>query len=343
VEGAIAAAVHPDRILRELAELWVELGRGKGAQAGVLRACAMTLIVVDEDGPHVPAVRETLARLMRDHPSRLIAILVSPAPETALAARVFAECWLPFGKREQICCEQIEISAAETALADLPPVVGPLAAPDLPVFLWVRSPRLFGNPETARLSPGATKLLLDSSVAPDPARALAELVAQRRAGQRLADLAWTRLTRWRELIAQIFENPGYAGCIPHMAGAALELSGPAPPAQAFYLAAWIAACVRDAGGNVTCRFEPGPAGGAPGVSGVRLEFAGASARDVSIRMGAPGTAEIRVDGLENRTVFEAPNEYSLLREELSIGGPDPVWERIAGDAAKLARGSELLN
>ena len=40
-------------------------------------------------------------------------------PSAALAARVFAQCWMPFGHRQQICCEQIEITASDASLPDL--------------------------------------------------------------------------------------------------------------------------------------------------------------------------------------------------------------------------------
>ena len=45
-----------------------------------------------------------------------------------MEARVFAQCWMPFGKRQQICCEQIEITASETSLAD--------AASLIELFRW---------------------------------------------------------------------------------------------------------------------------------------------------------------------------------------------------------------
>jgi len=38
------------------------------------------------------------------------------------------------------------ITASDAALADLPSVVLPLAAPDLPVIVWSRSARLFEMP-----------------------------------------------------------------------------------------------------------------------------------------------------------------------------------------------------
>ncbi len=42
----MSATVAPDGILKELAELWTQ--EGKQGDAGVLRACSMTLLVVAE-------------------------------------------------------------------------------------------------------------------------------------------------------------------------------------------------------------------------------------------------------------------------------------------------------
>src|SRR4051812_26404224 len=104
----MSATIQPDRILRELSELWVGFGKQDGDQStGVLRACAMTLIVVADAKEDAAAVGETLALLMRDHPSRAIVVRVVEQYKPELEARVFAQCWMPLGHRRQICCEQI--------------------------------------------------------------------------------------------------------------------------------------------------------------------------------------------------------------------------------------------
>ena len=54
------AAVRPERLLKDLRNLWVDLG--KDEPAGVLRACAMTLIVVVEEERDAQEFGET-ARL----------------------------------------------------------------------------------------------------------------------------------------------------------------------------------------------------------------------------------------------------------------------------------------
>jgi len=142
----MASTLQPGRILSELSNLWVSLGAQHGDEsAGVLRACAMTLIVLAEADEDANTVGETLAALMRDHPSRAVVVRVSNSEAPSLDARVFAQCWMPLGQRRQICCEQIEILASNGSLADVPPVVLPLQAADLPVILWARAARLLGS------------------------------------------------------------------------------------------------------------------------------------------------------------------------------------------------------
>src|SRR2546425_7658672 len=165
-----SSTIQPDRILRELSELWVSFGKQNGdTSTGVLRACAMTLVVLAEAQEDSNEVGETLAALMREHPSRAVVVRVRDAQEPALEARVFAQCWMPFGQRRQICCEQIEITASEASLSELPPVILPLTVSDLPVILWCRSGRLFQLPDFSALASVAQKVVVDSSAFPDAA------------------------------------------------------------------------------------------------------------------------------------------------------------------------------
>src|SRR5207248_1793735 len=113
----------------------------------VLRACAMTLIVaLRDDSDSVLHVGETIAALMHEHPSRAIVIRVQPGTAGTLDARVLAQCWMPFGRRQQICCEQIELTCTLATLEDLPPVIRGLVVPDLPVVLYCPEESLSETP-----------------------------------------------------------------------------------------------------------------------------------------------------------------------------------------------------
>ena len=93
---------------------------------------------------------------------------------------------------------------------DLPPVVLPLAVPDLPLIVWCRSPRLLAMPEFRAIAAMARKVVIDSAGMPDGHAALQPSLAHlARGGVLLGDLSWTRLTRWREMLSQVFENRRY--------------------------------------------------------------------------------------------------------------------------------------
>lgn len=319
----MSATISPDRILKELADLWRQEAREEQAapNAGVLRACSMTLIVVSEESENPAALGETLAALMPEHPARTVQIRLCGSRERELSERVYAQCWMPFGQRRQICCEQVEITAADAALGDLPSVVLPLAVADLPVFLWCRSPRLIGMPEFRQLAAMASKIVVDSAAMPDAREALRGMAAASARGVVLGDLAWTRLTRWREMLSQVFENRERLAQLAAPTRVRVEY-GPGYETAARYMAAWIAGAVR-------AGVELQPFDGTLRVEltgdGLRVEFA---RRD--------GTLSVSVNELSHQTSLPHPTEYLLMREELAIVRRDPVFERTLASAARLA-------
>jgi hypothetical protein len=82
----VAATVSADRILRELADLWVAAGQEQAEGGlGVLRACAMTLIVLAEETEDMEALGETIAALMPEYPARTILVRLGGTGAPALA------------------------------------------------------------------------------------------------------------------------------------------------------------------------------------------------------------------------------------------------------------------
>jgi glucose-6-phosphate dehydrogenase assembly protein OpcA len=344
MEAAVSATISPEHLLREMSDLWTSTAKSSegDTSTGVLRACSMTLIVTAAESDDPQDIGETLAALMREHPSRAIVIRLRPSPEPALEARVFAQCWMPFGHRDQICCEQIEIIASAASLPDLPAVVLPLAVPDLPVILWCRCADAWGLPDFPRLGHIAQKVVLDSERFPDSAAILRQMADWQAAGHTLGDLAWTRLTRWRELISQIFENRAYVAALPRVSEIRVSHTGDARPLSAWYLGVWLADGVAKAGGRAQLRFERSPGSAAGRLAGVELvlaEPAATGARTCSILVVGEQGVEVRSGSLVHHAVFPPDTAYSLMREELAIPGPDPVFERTLAAAAALALSS----
>jgi glucose-6-phosphate dehydrogenase assembly protein OpcA len=328
VEEAVMDTVAPEKILKELAELWTGLGKQGEAEGGqgVLRACTMTLVAIAEASENAPDLDETLAALMAEHPARAIVIRLSGAGERALSERVHAQCWMPFGQRRQICCEQVEITASDAALPDLPSVVLPLAVPDLPLILWCRRPRVFDLPEFRQLADMAARVVVDSGGFSDPPSAIRRLAAEvARPGPPIGDLAWTYLTRWREMLSEVFENRQN---LERLAGVVrVRVSdGGSVTTRALYFAAWVKDGLEALGAQALVS-----------ISRTAATFVEVESQGFTLRLERQDQRMITtIDGVSQCTNLPAPSDYLLMREELAMVQRDPVFEQTLASAARLA-------
>jgi len=323
----MSTTVAPDRILKELAALWVE--EGKQGATGVLRACSMTLIVIAEERADTSELGETIAALMPEHPARAILVRVRAGSERALSERVYQQCWMPFGQRRQICCEQIELTASDAALGDLPSVLLPLIVADLPVIVWCRSPRLVPMPEFAQIGRLADKVILDSAQFERPAEGLGEITRAQQGGLRIADLAWTRLTRYREMLARVFENREYFKGLPGIETVSVACA-PGYETAGLYMAAWVRDVLAQAGVSVKARASRGAAT-------LSVELASPDLR-VLLKREADRLV-VNVGDLSYCTHLAPSTDYLLMREELRIVRRDTLFERTLSTAAQLALSS----
>jgi len=318
-------AIRPDEILKQLSAYWTGLGADQGSSEqseaegaggashgdGLLRACSMTLICFADEEEDSQALSETLASLMREHPCRMIVIRLQDG-EDALAARVSSQCWMPFGHRRQICCEQVEVTASINRLADVASIVAPLAAADLPRVILLRSARIVRAGALRKVLALGDKIIVDSSRPGSPG--FGEMGGLLDAGHTTGDLAWTRLTPIRALLAQLLENRNPAAIVIEYAG---KEAGP----EARYLQAWLQTALPEAfvslRGNATaCPAKR--ADGQPVV--VRVD------KDMVVRL-CDGGAEYETGAMTQRASMPPGTEEQLLNEELGIVVHDRVFER----------------
>jgi glucose-6-phosphate dehydrogenase assembly protein OpcA len=319
-----AAAVAPDKILRELRDQWEQLGRDQEPSGGVLRACAMTLIAAIDSGAagaDADSVRQTIGVLMHDHPSR--AIMLIPSEGGEIGARVFAECWMPLGGQRQICAEGIEITADPVQSSEVARLLVPLIAPDLPAVLWCRGARAFLDRSLDPLFPLADKIIFDTGSARHAPSAIEFLRRLRKEGRGVADLAWTRLTGWREIVAHFFDD----GLVDAHSVTSVRLThgGAAPGSSVLYLERWIERALPRAQVMVEPAGEA--AGGEPGPRGVAFSADGA---DFSIQLLDGSSVEVRGGGHSALSLLPPASVDALMREELSLLGTDPVFDRVLG-------------
>ena len=323
------ANVQPEKILKDLSKLWVDLGKEdteKGS-AGVLRACAMTLIAAVEEESQALEAGETIANLVHQHPSRVIVMRVLSEGGSALDARVFAQCWMPFGRSQQICCEQIEITASSSRVSDLPKLVLGIMAPDLPVVIWCTGERLLRDPSFQQLFPLADKIVVDSAAFADAPAALGFIRHFMAAGRNLADLNWTRLTPLREMVAQMFANAGALAKLKDLTSVTVSYAGPAQataenmPSSLHYLSAWLRSTL-----TAPVQLDFAESGVGFEIRGIR--FAGP---DFDAAIALEGVAaQIRMGSMAHRMAFPKRSDCDLLREELSVSGVDSIYRKCLG-------------
>lgn len=335
---AVIHPAQPEQILKALSKVWTSLGQEEKQQGKptVLRASSMTLIVATDEQDGGFSASQIISELMHEHPSRGIVLAVSDKAEQGLEARVLAQCWKPFGKAQQICCEQIEITATPESWPNIGPTVIGIIPADMPVIVWCRHSSALKPFSTPDQKAGleavmnlASKVIVDS-YGEEPRDAFDQLARWRAQGRVVADLEWTRLTRWREPIAHLFDNPARENKLSTFPDIEIAHTRDKPCASVLYMAAWLSAPYNAK------------------VSLLKTEGFGSGLQRVTLRSGSETIDFERTscncmtlrstNGRERKYSFSEATLYALMNEELSVLGPDPAFNSAFTHAQELAGG-----
>ena len=236
---------------RELTALWTNLGE-EDPQSSVTRSCVLNLLVFTQASEADYQLDETLIEVTGHHPGRAILVLADrDAEEPLLDAWVSSRCALPTSTSKQVCCEQITIRASASKLRETPSAIASLVLADLPAYLWWRDVPRLGDAFFRRCASVADRVLIDTVAVPSTVEGLGEIARfLREAGRRtpLVDLNWTRLVRWRSVLAGFYDVADYREslnrlekleiCYNPVGAAPAGAKGIAP--RALYLSAWLA-------------------------------------------------------------------------------------------------------
>lgn len=337
MSSAIIFPPQPEQILKGLGKLWTSLGEEEKqhGKPTVLRACAMTLIVATDETDGGFSASQTISELMREHPSRGIVLAVSDQAEKGLEARVLAQCWKPFGKAQQICCEQIEITARPENWPHVGPTLIGLTAADLPVIFWCRHKAALGASATKDQRAGldaivnlATKVIIDTTG--ENAITAFRLIASLRGRDRhVADLEWARLTPWREPLAQIFDNPARENEFSSFHSVEIAHADNEPSPMALYAAGWVSGFHKTEASFVRVK------GYGTGLHRITLR---SDSEQIDFERTGPDCMSLHsTNGRERKYSYNEKSLYTLMNEELSVLGSDPAFE------SALSRAQELLS
>lgn len=165
-------------------------------EGGVITLGRVMTLVIDATGADVEDAIDTANVASREHPCRIIVI----APQEASEARLDAEIRVG---GDAGASEVIVLRPAGEQIAHEDTLVAPLLLPDAPIVAWWPA-GVPADTSTTGLGLMAQRRITDSKGEADPAATLKRLAQCYRAGD--TDLAWSRVTSWRALLAAALEQ-----------------------------------------------------------------------------------------------------------------------------------------
>ncbi len=356
--SVVLAQVDAGAIERELARLWnaaIEAEQGSGA--ALMRACLFNLVVLT-DTAHVSHITPIVSRLTALRPNRAIvtALASQEAPTTTeprLEAWVQTHCALIAPGRPQVCGEQITIIAPLNTGMHIPGIVLSLLEPDMPVVIWWAYDQAPGGTVLAQLQSVADRLILDTARIDGARAALQSAQTLIGADMAVGDLAWGRLTVWREQIAQLFDAPPALQRLWSLEQIVIE-HGARGVTAALLLAGWLAARLnwrlaeghetgmtlkRLDGGKVVLEFTRVETEAADSLTSVTLLTADSRFSVTRSASGDHLTACTIIDNLApvERAVHLPPlDTAALIVDELRLARHDPIYETTLRQALDLA-------
>lgn len=271
----------------------------------------LTLAILAEEGDEEEAILAA-NEASREHPCRVLALV---AGNRDAGSRLDAQ----IRTGGDAGASEVIVLRTYGPLADQQEtLVTPLLLPDAPVVAWwpTQAPE---DPARSPVGRMAQRRITDAMTGP-AARTLGSMAAHYADGD--TDLTWTRLTKWREQLAAILDQPPYEPVT------AIEVSGESGAPSVGLLGTWLGIML-DA--PVTVTDWPG----GRGVCAVRLTRAGGVTELVrpgeeTATLNQPGQPA-RPLALPHRTLAEC------LAEELRRLDPDVVFGEILAESCTVVQ------
>ncbi len=273
----------------------------------------LTLVIVTDDSERTEEVIDAANHASREHPCRVIVVArgaKKAAPRLDAQIRVGGDA----GASEVVVLRLYGALANEGASC-----VVPMLLPDAPVVAWwpFEAPV---SPEKDSIGKLATRRITDAASERNPTRALESRAKAYANGD--TDLAWTRLTLWRAVLASALDLPPYEKVT------AATVSGEGDSPSADLLAAWLAARLR-----LPVRRLKAKSG--HGIVTVELER-----RSGNIELHRPdGTVGLLTQPgqPERRVALQRRQVRDCIAEELRRLDPDEIYESALKALGKIDR------
>lgn len=263
----------------------------------------LTLVIVTDEENAYDALKAA-NDASREHPSRTLVVIkrVSRTPRDRTTSRLDAEVRLG---ADASTGETVVLRLYGDVVDHAQSVVLPLLLPDAPVVVWwpVNGPL---DPAKDPLGALAQRRVTDTYAAEQPVQELASRADSYSPGD--TDLAWTRITPWRSMLAAALDQ---VAC----EVTAVEVEGEEFNPSCELLAMWLADRL-----HVPVRRSASPG---PGLTGVRME---STCGPIVLGRADGALATLSIQGQPDRAVALKRRETAeLIAEELRRLDPDDTY------------------
>ncbi len=301
----------PDTTTGKVARRLIELRESGGA---IALGRVLTLVIVTDDGESEPAI-EAANDASREHPCRVITVVRGTrrgSNRLDAQIRIGGDA----GASEVIVL-RLYGQLAEHGDS----VVVPLLLPDAPTVAWWpgQPPEC---PADHPIGAMAQRRITDAALAAKPIASLEHRAVHHAPGD--TDLAWSRITLWRGLLAAALDQPPYEP----VRSATVTAGSDSPSGD--LLAAWLALYLK-------CPVTRGRAKAGSGLTGVHLDR---SSGPVDLVRPDGRVATLTQPGQPERRIALAPRpDRDCLAEELRRLDPDDVYAAVVTKGLGLLRES----
>jgi glucose-6-phosphate dehydrogenase assembly protein OpcA len=291
----------PDTTVSQVAKQLVKMREEGGA---VALGRVLTLVISARNGVAEAAI-DAANDASREHPMRVI-VLTTGEGESRVDAQIRVG-------GDAGASEVVVLHAYGDAAGNEESLLTGLLLPDAPVVAWW--------PEEAPAAPSSSPIgriaqrrITDAATAADVRDRLALLGQTHAPGD--TDLAWTRLTHWREQLAAVLDQPPFEPIT------AVEVRGAAASPSTALLAAWLQMAL-----DVPVRwFSEKPEVWHDGIRSVRLTR---DSGDILLERPAPGVAVLtQPDQPDHDLHLPRRTLRECLAEELRRLDPDLLYGRV---------------
>lgn len=301
----------PDTTVSKLSKALVTV-RDEGGAVALGRV--LTLVIATNHGAEEEVI-EAANDASREHPMRVIVLTIDDDP--SVVPRVDAQIRVG---GDAGASEVIVLHAQGAAASNRESLLTGLLLPDAPVVAWwpADTPDVPAESAIGRI---AQRRITDASTKADPTEWLGQLGAKYRPGD--TDFAWTRVTRWREHLAAVLDQPPYTPVL------AAEVRGAGDSPSTALLAAWLRLML-----DVPVDYTYIPREEwASGIQSVRLTRAGG---DVLLERPYPGHAVLTQPGQPSHDLsLPRRSLRECLAEELRRLDPDLLYGRVITEGLAL--------